>query len=185
VDEQEREELVGVARGDIPARYAHPIGISVAPDRTEAVVVLGVNEEPFADIEEVDCFREGGRWHAASSSNGRSFGWTPRAWADGEPCLGLLRVVGEAPLDIVTVVVRWDGREHRVPAVGGFFLFAEWDVPEDFDDAAGYPRVVRYLRSDGSSEDVPVDPWDAEMWRFERRHRQRFLEDARARRKSR
>jgi hypothetical protein len=185
VEKREREELVRVARGDIPARYAHPIGISVAPDGTAAVVVLGVNEEPFAEIEEVDCFREGGHWHAGSSSNGLGFGWTLRVWTDGGPCLGLLRVVGEAPLDVQTVVVRWDGRDHLVPVVAGFFLFAEWDVPEHFDDAAGYPRVVRYLRSDGSSEDVPVDPWDEEMWRFERRHRQRFLEDARARRENR
>jgi hypothetical protein len=179
------EELVRVARGDIPARYADPLWITVSPDGSEAVVVLGINEEPYDDVEEVECFRRRGRWRAGSSSNGLSFGWTVQTWVDDGPCLGLLRLSGKAPAGVETVVVRWDGRDHLVPAVGGFFFFGVWAVPEDFDEPSGYPQVVRYLRSDGSSGEAPADPEHERMWHFERDHRRSFLADARARRENR
>jgi hypothetical protein len=153
--EDEREQLVRAARGDIPARYAHPLWISVARDGDEAIVVLGLNQEPYVEVEEVHCRRKSGRWHMMSSSNGIGVGWSLRQWVDDGPPLGLLQLGGEAPAGVETVVVRWNGRDHELPVTAGYFFFGVWDVPEDFDDEGDYPRVVRYVRSDGTSEAVP------------------------------
>ena len=157
MEEREREELIRVARGDIPARYADPLWITVAPDGGEAVVVLGITEEPYDDLEEVECFRERGRWHAASSSNGLGFGWTPRGRsADGSTFTGLLRLSGEAPDGVEAVVVRWNGRDREVPVTSGYFFFGVWEVQEDFDDASGYPHVLAHIKEDPDLRRIPV-----------------------------
>jgi hypothetical protein len=178
--EDEREQLVRAARGDIPARYAHPLWISVAPDGEHALVVLGLNEEPYVELEEIECRRERGRWHMMSSSNGIGVGWTLRRWLEDGPSLGLLQLGGEAPAEAETVVVRWAGRNHELPATAGYFFFGIWDVPDDFDEAAGYPHVVRYVKLDGTVEAVPPDPDAPRLWDWMRRHPRRFLSEIRA-----
>jgi hypothetical protein len=181
VQASERDELLRAARGDIPARYAHPLWISVAPEGDQAIVFLGLNEEPFVEIEEVHCRRERGRWHMMSSTNGLGFGWTLHRFSEDGPLHGLLQESGEAPAGVDTVVVRWNGRDHELPVTSGYFFFGVWDVPEDFDDAAGYPLVVRYVRSDGTSEAAPSDSEAARRWAWEREHRRRYLEEMRSR----
>jgi len=171
--EDEREQLVRAARGDIPARYARPLWISVAPDGDEAVVVLGLNQEPYVELEEVQCRRESGRWHAMSSSNGIGVGWTPRCWIEDGPPLGLLHLGGEAPADVESVVVRWSDRDHELPVIAGYFFFGVWDVPEDFDGTGDYPRVVRYVRRDGTSQAAPPDPEAPRRWAWMREQRRR------------
>jgi hypothetical protein len=178
--EDDHEDLVRAARGDIPARYAHPLWISIAPDGAEAVVVLGLNNEPYVEVEEVQCRWDRGRWHAMSSANGLGIGWTLRRFAEDGPSLGLLQLSGEAPAEAETAVIRWAGHDHEVPVVGGHFFFGVWDVPDDFDETAGYPHVVRYVRRDGTPEAVPPAPDAPRLWESMRHHRWRLLSEIRA-----
>jgi hypothetical protein len=180
VEERERQELVDAARGDIPAAYADPLWISASPDGTHAVVVLGINGFPYADVEEADCFREDGRWSCGSSSNGLGSGWTPRACSGDPPQFtGLLRLSGEAPAGVDAVVVGWDGREHELPVTGGYWFFGVWDVPEGFDERSGFPMPVAHVRA-GRREPVPRDDGIARSWGFERAHRLEHVRTLRA-----
>ena len=45
------------ARGDIPARHARALSVSVSPEGDEAIVLLGTNEEPFLYPYEEHCVR--------------------------------------------------------------------------------------------------------------------------------
>lgn len=159
------------ARGDIPARYARALSVSVSPDGDEAIVVLGTNEEPYLYPYEVNCSRENGRWFDGGGSNGVGFGWSPRWRRDNEPTLGVLRLSGELHDDVREVVVAWNGREHRCAASSGYFFFTEWDVPEDFHDTLGTPRVVRHVLNDGSEQLVDSDPLLERAWDWMRDQR--------------
>jgi hypothetical protein len=173
LEERERDELVRVARGDIPPQYADPLWIAVSRDGRHAVVVLGINGEPYADVEEVECRKARGRWHMSSSCNGLGYGWTPRH-RTRDTVTGLLRLSGEAPAGIDGVVVHWDGDDHEVAVTGGYWFFGAWDVPGNFEDTAGYPRVVAFV-SAGRREPAPPDPLHDGRWAFEREHRLRYL----------
>jgi hypothetical protein len=143
------------ARGDIPARFARALATAISPDQSTAVVILGTNEEPFLYPYEVICYRKEGRWFEGSGSNGIGVGWTTTSGGDrGEMQLGVLRLVGEAPEGVRAVVVGYKSEEHRVPVLmNGFFIFAAWDVPDDYEP----PEALRYVLSDGSESPVPAD----------------------------
>jgi hypothetical protein len=60
---------------------------------------------------------------------------------------------------------RWRGHERRVAVTHGYFVFTEWNVPADSVDKTGRPpEAIRYVRSDGSEEQVSADPMRKRAW---------------------
>jgi len=151
------------ARGDIPERYARALSVSVSPDGGEAIVVLGTNEEPYLYPYEVNCSRMGDRWFEGSGSNGLGVGWSPRQRRGGE-MLGVVRLSGEVHTQVREVIVAWNGGEHRCEVSSGYFFFTEWDVPQNFLDILGWPRVARHVLNDGSEKPVEPDPSLEHVW---------------------
>jgi hypothetical protein len=157
------------ARGDIPKRYARALSVEVSPDGHEALVVLATNEEPYIEPYEVVCYREGERWVGGSGSGGIGFGWTSTSIGEDGENLGVLRLADEVPRDVEAVIVRWLDEEYRVPVSGGYFFFTRWNVPDNSDEVADPPKAVRYVGSDGSETEVPVDPHREHAWEWLRR----------------
>jgi len=79
----------------------------------------------------VVCSREENGW---SGGSGTSFGGT--GWTSGVLFFG-----GDAPAGAAEAVVRYEGAEHRVPVVSGFFVFVAWNAP---DGDWGPPELVRF-----------------------------------------
>ena len=122
----------GAARGHIPARFARVFGLEVRGD--QAVVLLGTNEPPDLYPYEVHVHREAGVWFVGSSSNGP--GWSLTA---GGGVVSLWEQMRQ-PEDASEVFVECRGRRHVVPVRNGYFLFVDWDYPDD--DMAGWPRII-------------------------------------------
>jgi hypothetical protein len=157
----EREQLVAVARGDIPARYVHPLGISISPNGDAAVVLLDTNAGSTPYPYQVVCERDATGWRGGTGGNGG--GW-------GEAGGGVLSLWDEVPDDVVEVVVRWQGEEHRVPAEKGYFLFVRWEVP--FEPTTSWPRVSALVYADGTRRNLKIDP------EADEEARDRFLTEA-------
>jgi hypothetical protein len=151
------------ARGDIPERYSRPLSVEISPDGREALVVLATNEEPYVEPYEVVCHREGDRWVGGIGSGGIGFGWSSTSVTDDGTSLGVLRLAAEVPPGTEAVIVSWRGEEHRVRVSGGYFFFTRWNVPDDFDETAT-PEAVRYVRSDGSEQEIATDPLRQRAW---------------------
>lgn len=115
------------ARGDIPARYARAVAVSVSPEGRRACVLLLTNEEPRLYPYEVIVERdEHGRWRAGASSNLIGVGWTSTGV---ERDRGVLRLVAEVPPRARSATIRHGGSDHAVSVTEGWVLFAAWDVP--------------------------------------------------------
>ena len=162
------------ARGDIPDRYARAISVAISPDGSEALVLLATNEEPYIAPYEVICHREGTRWVGGGGMSGTGLGWSSWSVAEDGLQLGVLRLVDEVPSGVGAVIVRWRERDYRVPVSHGYFVFTEWDVPEDFEEELGHPEAVRYVRADGTEEAVPRDPDRERAWQSLRELRRRM-----------
>ena len=123
--------LEEAARGDIPARYARPLVTELSPDGHTAFVLLGTNEKPCLYPYVVVCSREENGW---SGGSGTSFGGT--GWTSGVLFFG-----GDAPAGAAEAVVRYEGAEHRVAVVSGFFVVVAWNVPDgDWSE----PELLRF-----------------------------------------
>lgn len=107
------------------------VGLSVAPDgqRAAALTLLPSAGYLMDDLfEYVD-----GAWRShKGGSGGPGINWSGDV-------VGVLRFSGEAPDDVQTAVVRYDGDEHRVPIRHGHFLFVAWDTPFSHD-----PELIRF-----------------------------------------
>ena len=135
--------LADAARGDIPARYARPLVTELSPDGRTAFVLLGTNEEPFLYPYVVVCFREEGGWSGGSGTSFGGTGWSSVGESDD---MGVLFFGGDAPVGAVEAVVRYQGAEHRVSVVSGFFVFVAWNVA---DDDRSQPELVRFIDREG------------------------------------
>ena len=126
------------ARGDIPARFARALGVSISPSGNSALVVLATNEPPTIEPYVVSCERVAARWETGSGGN-------PNAgefWhADGES----VRFVydDEVPAEASSVVVEFEG-EHVVPVHERFALFTVWN-PRGHE----LPNVVAWIDQEG------------------------------------
>ena len=129
------------ARGEIPERYARVLGVAYSPDRDDAVVLLGTNEEPNLYPYQVLCGRGEEGWYQGTSGNGP--GWSSTS-SPGEPNIGVATDWDEAPPRARAAIVSFDGREHEVPVTNGYYLFAAWEVPDDL--AMGdHPSFVGWI----------------------------------------
>lgn len=118
------------ARLGVPERYSHVLAL--APARELAVVLVGLNEPPAVWTEAVVCRPAAGGWAPGPASLWP--GWIPA----GPGALGVVVLWGWVPDRFRRVVVGWREEEHRVPALGGWFLFAGAEArPEE-----PRPRVV-------------------------------------------
>lgn len=107
------------------------VGVSVAPEGQRGAALTFL---PTANYLMDDVFEYvGGSWqNSGGGSGGPGLNWTG---ADR----GVLRFSGEAPVGAASVVVAYDGEEHRIAVNHGHFLFVAWDTPFTHD-----PEVVRF-----------------------------------------
>jgi hypothetical protein len=160
VDDQEFAALVEAARGDIPERYVRVVSYAVSPDGAAAVVGLLTNEPPAVEPEVVICDRTAGSWRGGHSSGGTGAGWSTTS-SEGKPNLGVAYAWHEAPEGVIRAVLEFGGRQTEVPVENGFFVHAEWNVP----DSAPLPEVRRLVHDDGRVEEVESGwPFSGELW---------------------
>src|SRR3954469_24340354 len=102
------------------------VGASVSPDgRYGTALTLDASTRyPMDDILEWS----GERWKPYSGGSGAGTSWT-RLGKDGD--IGVLRFAGVAPAGVSTVVVEFQGQQHRVTPRYGHFLFVAWYVGID------------------------------------------------------
>jgi hypothetical protein len=128
--EEGHRAVEAAARGDIPERYARPLGILVRGDR--ALVVLGTNEPPWLYPCLVFCERgDDGLWHEAGSE-GPGVGHT-----DWE---GATVLCEEAPPGAATVIVRYGGEDYEVGVEAGWFTFVSWERRPGRPELVGVSR---------------------------------------------
>ena len=114
------------ARGDIPADYAPALAVSISPDGSEAIVLLGTNGPPDYYPYQEEVVRQGDGWVAQGGGN---------------MCIGAA-LWDEAPVDAQAAIVAYRGTEHRVPVVDGYFHFSPWDF--GFGDLSGTATLERF-----------------------------------------
>lgn len=124
------------ARGDIPARYARALAVSVSPDERFAAVLLGTNEPPSLYPYLVLCEREGDGWVEGNSANMSMSG----EFGEGDQRCRFVAHWQEAPPDVRTAIVEFAGAEYPVPVQHGYVLFAAWNVAEGLE----WPAVTRW-----------------------------------------
>jgi hypothetical protein len=96
-----------------------------------AVVLLETNDQPPFEPYHVVCHQTEGGWVSIGGSNG--WGWM--VLPDKET--GVLAFWEEdQPGD--SVRIRYQGSDHDVPVVDGYFLFCAWDVPVELADEEPY-----------------------------------------------
>jgi hypothetical protein len=97
------------------------VGASVSPDGAYGVALTFLSS---ADHLMDDVFvRSAKGWEGYGGGSGAGISWT----SIGDK-LGVLRYGDEAPDGASVVVVRYQGKEHRVPVRHGHFLFVAWNT---------------------------------------------------------
>jgi hypothetical protein len=132
-------QLEDTARGDIPAEYAHVIGVSIAPSGRYAVVMLTTNDGAAIEFDQTVAERIGDRWAGLSSGTPSSI-----IYAGDHRAAILCNYLNPLPLDVGHVVVRDRGEDHDVPVENGYFLYAAWktDTPGDHTTDPPTPEVI-------------------------------------------
>jgi hypothetical protein len=137
----EHQELFDVARGDIPERHTHLVGVSIAPGGEHAIVLLAANQPPAVELDQTVCHRTGGRWHRGASGTLSSViytgDWRAAPLVNGDPL----------PANVKSVIVRDRDEEHKVPVNDGYFLYVAWkkDVQGDDTTDPPTPELVRLV----------------------------------------
>jgi hypothetical protein len=133
-------QLEEVARGDIPVRYTHVIGVSIAPSGRFAVVMQTTNEGAAVEFDETVAERVDDQWVGL-------FDGTPSSTvhAGDHRATILCNYADPLPPDVRHVIVRDRGQEHEVPVEQGYFLYAAWkqDTSDDNTTDPPAPEVVR------------------------------------------
>jgi hypothetical protein len=124
------------ARGDIPARYARALAVSLSPDERFAAVLLATNEPPFLYPYLVLCEREDDGWVEGASANMSMAG----ELGEGNQTCRYVTQWQEAPPDARAAIVNFAAEEHVVPVRNGYVLFAAWNVAEERE----WPAVMRW-----------------------------------------
>jgi hypothetical protein len=113
------------ARDDIPEQFARTLAVSISPDGTEAIVLLGTNEPPDLYPYQSDIRRDVDGWLSGGGSNMQIQG---TLW-------------DEAPPDANVAIVEYERTEYEVPVVNGYFHFSPWDFGKDL---GGVPKLQRF-----------------------------------------
>jgi hypothetical protein len=102
-------------------RAAEVIAVERSPDDAHAVVLVdkGRSGDPYAL--QVVCERVDGGWRSFSASNG--YGWT--GFRHKDRAIGVVTLWGEAPADLRSVTIRWQGETLARVVSGGYYLFAD------------------------------------------------------------
>jgi hypothetical protein len=113
------EALTAVILADAPPGVVI-VGTSIAPEQRRAAALTFL---PTANYLMDNLFEYvDGVWHnQEGGSGGPGINWSGSD-------IGVLRFSDEAPRDAQTVVIRYEGRDHRVPVRHGYFLFVVWDT---------------------------------------------------------
>jgi hypothetical protein len=135
-------QLEAIARDDIPARYAHVVGVSIAPSGRFAIVMLTTNEGAAIEFDQTVAERIGDRWVGLSSGTPSSTVYA------GDHRATILCNYDPLPSDAQCVVVRDRGEEHMVPVENGYFLYAAWKQDTEHDNTSDppVPEVIRTSR---------------------------------------
>jgi hypothetical protein len=134
------------ARGDIPARFVHVVGVVVRGDT--AVVAQLMNDIPPYEVETAHCHREHDGWIAGSSGNSSS-GFLPT-----DEGVGTVVVWYEAPVGVVAARFEYQGCEQVVPVEKGCALAVLDDVAEE-DGLLCVPRLAAWISAAGVVERLP------------------------------
>ena len=138
-------QLEEVARGDIPERYTHVIGVSVAPSGRYAVVMLTTNEGTAIELDQTVAERIGDHWVGL-------FGGTPSSvvYAGDHRAAILCNYADPLPPEVERVIVRDRDEEHEVPVENGYFLYAAWkqDTPGDVTTDPAEPEIIGTITRD-------------------------------------
>jgi hypothetical protein len=98
------------------------VGASISPDGHYGAALTLL---PTAGYLMDDLFRhELDRWETDAGGSGGGICWS----ALGEEGRGVLRFGEQAPEGVSAALVRYEGRQHRVPVRHGHFLFVVWDT---------------------------------------------------------
>jgi hypothetical protein len=131
--------LAEIARDDIPERYAHVVGLSIAPSGRYAIVLLTTNEGAAIELDETVAERVDDHWVGLSSGTPSSIVYA------GDHRAALLNNWDPLPADVRHVIVRDRGEDHLVPVEHGYFLYASWktDTPGDETTDPPHPELIR------------------------------------------
>jgi hypothetical protein len=137
-------ELERIARGDIPARYTHVVGVSISPNGKYAVVLLTTNEGNAVELDQTVAERIGDEWQGLSSGTPSSVIYV------GDHRAAILCNLDPLPPDVERVIVCDRGEEKEVPVESGYFLYAAWkqDTPGDDTTDPLAPELVRTVPAD-------------------------------------
>lgn len=130
------EELVRLARGDIPTRHVVPVGVSLNPTGTEALVILSLDgARTWLDVSHL---RKNNGWDLGISFPDEE----GRGMSSLDGTRGVTYVTAKAPPEATAVVVETaKGEFVKIqPSAEGFAFYALWDQP--FPSDSPFPRVV-------------------------------------------
>jgi hypothetical protein len=132
-------QLAEIARDDIPERYAHVVGLSIAPSGRYAVVMLMTNEGEAIELDQTVAEHVDDRWVGLSSGTPSTVVYA------GDHRAAMLFNSEPQPTDVRQVVVRDRGEDHDVPVENGYFLYGAWkiDVPGDSTTDPPTPELIR------------------------------------------
>lgn len=137
------DQLLQVARGDIPARYTHLVGVGISPNGRYAVVLLTTNEGTAIELDQTYARKVGHLWQCIHSGTPADVfhvdDYRARPICNFDPL----------PPEVDHVIVRDRGEEHHVPVENGYFLYVAWKQDTPGDDTADPPKaeLVRAVTS--------------------------------------
>jgi len=118
------------------AREGFPKHCRVVASRTfedDAYVLLDTGSSGQPYLYGSTCYRRGGQWFEAGSSNGP--GWVETSH---DPDLGTLSFWGDAPTGVDMVRVEFDGTMYEEPVRHGAYFLVWWRVPAPTE----WPRIA-------------------------------------------
>jgi hypothetical protein len=135
-------QLARVARGDIPEKDSHVLGVSIAPSGRFAIVMLAAGEGPAMEFDQTVAERVGSEWVDLMSGTPSNV-----IYAGDHRAAPVSNYKDPLPSEVERVVVFDRGEEYEVLVERGYFLYAAWkrDTPGDDTSDAPTPEVVRTI----------------------------------------
>jgi hypothetical protein len=125
------------AMSTFPPQYCRAIASRMSEDEAYVVLNTGTREQPY--LYGVHCHRRGGRWYEGNSGNGG--GWQQTGH---DPDVGTLTMWDNAPVEVTSVRIQFDGDVIEEPVTEGAYLHVWWQVPCPSE----WPHVVAVRLND-------------------------------------